>query len=54
MKTGQYAQTGKIVPIKELPGGPQLIEETKKYHFEDIGMFGGEVYAIPYVSPHRT
>ncbi len=47
MKTGQYAQTGKIVPIKELPGGPQLIEETKKYHFEDIGMFGGEVYAIP-------
>jgi len=47
MKTGQYAQTGKIVPISELPGGNKLIEETKKYHFEDIGMFGGVVYAIP-------
>ena len=47
MKTGQYAQTGKVVPIADLPGGKALIEETKDLHFEDIGMFGGKVYAIP-------
>ena len=47
MKTGQYAETGKVVAITDLPGGDKLIEETSKYHFEDIGMFNGKVYAIP-------
>lgn len=46
-KSGQYAETNKIVPIKDLPGGDVLIEETKGFHHEDIGMFGGEIYAIP-------
>ncbi len=47
MKTGQYAETGRVVAISDLPGGDKLIEETSKYHFEDIGMFNGKVYGIP-------
>lgn len=46
-KSGQYAETNKIVPIKDLPGGDVLIEETKGFHREDVGVFGGEIYAIP-------
>ncbi|WP_319478606.1 extracellular solute-binding protein [Marispirochaeta aestuarii] len=46
-KSGQYAEMGKIIPLKELPGGQELIDETAGLHMEDVGMFNGEVYAIP-------
>lgn len=46
-KSGQYSETGRIVPISQLPGGDVLIEETAGLHREDVGMFNGEIYAIP-------
>ena len=46
-KSGQYAEMGKIIPLKDLPGGQKLIDETAGLHMEDVGMFNGEVYAIP-------
>ena len=46
-KSGQYAEMGKIIPLKDLPGGQELIDETAGLHMEDVGMFNGEVYAIP-------
>lgn len=46
-KSGQYSETGRIVPISDLPGGDVLIEETKGLHREDVGVFNGKIYAIP-------
>ena len=31
-KSGQYAEMGKIIPLKDLPGGQELIDETAGLH----------------------
>jgi multiple sugar transport system substrate-binding protein len=39
MKTGQYAETGRVVAISDLPGGDKLIEETSKYFYVPRTLF---------------
>lgn len=46
-KTAQYVQQGKIMPIDDLPGLSEVINQTKQYNMESWNMFDGKVYAVP-------
>ena len=47
-KIPQFATSGKIVSLEDLPGGAELIAPYKEKNSEGVGLVGGRTYALPF------
>ena len=50
-KTKQYVDMGKLLPLNELTGIDDVLKANEKFQTNNLTMFGGKVYSIPF---HRT
>ena len=47
-KIPQYAQSGILACLDELPGGKELVAPYEQINSEGVGLVGGKTYAVPY------
>lgn len=47
-KIGQYAASGHILPLDNLPTGAELVARYAPYNAENYGEFGGLTYSVPF------
>lgn len=47
-KIGQYASSGDILALEDLPTGPELVAKYESNNAENYGEFGGKTYSVPF------